>query len=98
MPSDSSFAMTYSLDRVGLTVGCRVCECRHRETTCLDAEQELVLCDVDAEAPRRRELRNQTAVGDGREVTDAELAGRLARDALECDETVGDEALRPHDL
>src|SRR5689334_9910854 len=93
MPRDSCFAMAASLHRVRLTARCSIRERRHRETTLFDAEQQRELRNIDAEPARRRELRNQTAVGDRRCIADAEPARDIARGSLERGEAVGDEVL-----
>src|SRR5512143_1490364 len=93
MPRDSSLAIrAYSLHRVGLTVGGSIGERGERQTALLDDEQQLMLGDVDAEPARRRELRDQTAVGDRRRVTDADRACDVVGGALERSEAIGDEA------
>src|SRR5262245_28107896 len=95
IPRGSSFAITFSLDRIRLPVGGRVLECWQREAALFDAEQKIVLGDVDAEPARGRQLRYETTVRDRRRVAHAKRTRGVAHDTLERDEAVGDEVPRP---
>src|ERR1044071_3441003 len=90
-PSGASLGWVMSrLHGIGLVMRHRVGERRQRQTVGLDREQLRERLEIDLEPARAVELWDQAAVGDRREIADAERAGYVGDALGERGEPIGD--------